>query len=522
MSVWRIAVVAVLLGGPVVALAGLGSYHLLSQPWGWLFWWGFLLAMIAGYVLAAYWVRKRRLLPNPEPPPPLYWTEKDHEAWKLVQARADAADKLDRAQMSQPPFYMTTAMEMADEIARFYHPKARDPVGSVTVPELLAVLELAFGDLYDLVDKTVPGGHLLTVDQWRQAKEWGDWATRMGSNLSNAYYAIAGIFDPVNIGLRYAAARLGISSPLAALQQDVILWFYKALVARLGTYLIELQSGRMKLGAKRYREALARHGFGQGEPGASATGVPAAETPEPATITIALVGQVKAGKSSLVNALLGEQKARTSVLPATDGVYRYELALPGVPTKLVLLDTVGYGNEGPRVDQVRSTQEAVKSADVVLLVQHARNAARAADKAMLDALAAWFATQPGLRKPAIIGVATHVDLLSPSLEWDPPYDWQSPTTPKEKNIAAALEAMGEALKPHLAALVPVRADQGKEYHVQDGLVPLILAELDDARAVALLRTLRAEADKGKAMKVVGQLREVGKALWQYVRERWLK
>ncbi len=518
MSVWRVAIVAVLFGGPVLALAGLGAYHLWLQPWGWLVWWGLLLTLITGWGLAAYWSGQRKLLPSPEPAPPLYWTRKDEEAWKLVQARAATADKLDRAQMSQPQFFMTTAMEMADEIARFYHPKTRDPVGSVTVPELLAVLELAFGDMYDLVDKTVPGGHLLTVDQWRQAKEWSDWAARTGSNLSNAYYALSAVFDPINVGLRYVAARMGISSPLAALRQDLILWFYQALVARLGTYLIELQSGRMKLGAKRYREELARHGFRSGEPGASATGDVLSE---PTTVTIALIGQVKAGKSSLVNALLGEQRARTSVLPATDGVARYELALPGVPTKLVLLDTVGYGNEGPKADQLHSTQEAVRQADVVLLVQHSRNAARAADKAMLDALAAWFATQPGLRVPAILGVATHVDLLSPSLEWEPPYDWQSPVTPKEKNIAAALEAMSAALKPHLSALVPVRAEAGKEYNVQEGLVPLILADLDEARAVAMLRALRAESDRGKAMKVMGQLREVGKVLWQYARDRWL-
>jgi predicted GTPase len=516
MSVWRIVVVAVLIGGPVLALAGLGAYHLWMQPWGWLFWWGFLLVMATGYLLAAHWTRQKQLLPSPEPTPPMFWTEQDKRAWELVKTRAEQSDKLDRAQLTQMPFYMVTAQQMADEITRFYHPNAKDPIGSVTVPELLAVLELAFGDMWELVDRTVPGGNLLTVDQWRKAKEWGDWAAKVGSNLSNAYYALAGLFDPVNMGLRYVASRLGISTPLAALQQDLTLWFYKAFVARVGTYLIELQSGRLRVGAKRYREELARHGFrGIGSDPATPT------ESEPATITIALVGQVKAGKSSLINALLGEQRALTSVLPSTDGVYRYELALPGVPTKLVLLDTVGYGNEGPKADQVRSTQEAIRQADVVLLVENARNAAREADRVMLATLEAWFGSHPELRKPAFVGVQTHVDLLSPSLEWDPPYDWQQPTTTKEKNIAAALKAAGEALKPYLSAVVPVRTDAGKEYNVQDGLLPLILAQLDEAHAVGLLRTLRKEADAGQAMKVLGQLREVGKTLWSYFRERWL-
>jgi GTPase SAR1 family protein len=75
-------------------------------------------------------------------------------------------------------------------------------------------------------------------------------------------------------------------------------------------------------------------------------------------VTVALVGQVKAGKSSLVNALLGEQRARTDVLPATGGVERYQLQPPDIPTRLVLLDTVGYAHAGPRADQLAATREA--------------------------------------------------------------------------------------------------------------------------------------------------------------------
>jgi hypothetical protein len=34
------------------------------------------------------------------------------------------------------------------------------------------------------------------------------------------------------------------------------LWFYTAYVHRLGTYLIELNSGRLRIGAARYRELM--------------------------------------------------------------------------------------------------------------------------------------------------------------------------------------------------------------------------------------------------------------------------
>ncbi|MFO0841240.1 MAG: GTPase [Gemmataceae bacterium] len=76
--------------------------------------------------------------------------------------------------------------------------------------------------------------------------------------------------------------------------------------------------------------------------------------------SITILGQVKAGKSSLINALLGEQRARTGVVPTTDGVERYELLTPGVPTRLVLNDTVGYAHSTARVPTRCATGEAAK------------------------------------------------------------------------------------------------------------------------------------------------------------------
>src|SRR5262249_56303005 len=88
------------------------------------------------------------------------------------------------------------------------------------------------------------------------------------------------------------------------------------------------------------------------------------EPPESArVVTLTLMGQVKAGKSSLINALLGERKAQTDVLPMTSLVERYELAPQGVGSKMVLLDTVGYGHSGPKQDQVEATRQAATQSD---------------------------------------------------------------------------------------------------------------------------------------------------------------
>jgi hypothetical protein len=60
----------------------------------------------------------------------------------------------------------------------------------------------------------------------------------------------------------------------------LLLWFYTAYLQRLGTYLIELNSGRLRVGVRRYRELMQRH-KAAAEPAAgapAAAGDPAARS----------------------------------------------------------------------------------------------------------------------------------------------------------------------------------------------------------------------------------------------------
>ena len=227
-------------------------------------------------------------------------------------------------------------------------------------------------------------------------------------------------------------------------------------------------------------------------------------------ITVTLVGQVKTGKSSLINGLLGEQRARTDVLPATNDIERYELNTPGVPTKLVLLDTVGFAHTGPRQDQLAVTREAARDSDLLLLVLHARNPARQADLELLKDLQQWFAAHPELKKPPIVAVVTHIDLLSPAMEWSPPYNWQQPSRPKEENIHQSLAAVESQLGGYLAGMVPVCVAAGKVYGIDEWLWPAIAQRLDEVRGVALLRCIKAEVDANKMRKVFHQMLAAGK------------
>jgi predicted GTPase len=520
MSKWRVAVLVLLIAAPFLFLMGYGSYTLWLEGWSFWVWWPMTASLALAYILGWQWQRKQQLLKvefNPE----LHWTERDKQAWHLVEARAKAAAKVNPDRLTQFDFYTEVAQEMAMELARFYHPKAKDPLSSLTLPEILAVIELASHDLAEMVDQYLPGGHLMTIQDWKHARKASDWYQA----ASSVYWAISAIFSPVNTAARYVASQLGVSRPLALLQQNLLLWFYTAFLQRLGTYLIDLNSGRLKVGASRYRQLLqGQHAGAETPPGREAdlddkTEVEVADKAESVRqVTITLLGQVKAGKSSLVNAFLGEQRARTHVLPETREITRYDLELDHIGTRLSILDTVGYGHSGPRQDQMASTQDAAQDSDVLLLVLQARDPARQPDLEMLQALRKWFDSRPDLKMPRVLGVLTHIDLLSPGMEWQPPYRWQQPTRVKEKQIAEAVNAVREQLGDYLVGMVPVCAAEGKVYGVEEWLLPALVQLLDEARAVAMLRVLRAEVDTRKVRKVFDQLLAAGKQtariLWE--------
>lgn len=516
MSRWRIAVVLILVACPVLILAGLGSYFLWRGHLWFYVWWPMAACMAAGYLLGWYWHRKRRLLPAVDFSSSLHWTDRDRQAWQLVEARAKAAAQLNPNLLVDFNFYVHAAQDMADELAHFYQPRASDPLGARTLPEVLAVIELASHDLAEMVDRYLPGGHLLSIDQWRQARKATEWY----QSANNVVWLISAVFTPLETGLRYAASRVGLTKPWQMLQQNLLVWFYTAFVHRTGTYLIELNSGRLRVGAERYRQLLREHG--PGDRPASAISEPAESPPEAVDqvrhVTLTLMGQVKAGKSSLVNGFLGEQRARTDVLPATSEVQRYELQPPGIPNQLVLLDTVGYAHTGPKADQLKATQNAAQQSDLLLLVLHARNPARQADLEMLQKLREWFQSRPDLRMPPILAVLTHIDLLSPSLEWSPPYNWQQPQRAKEKQMDQAMAAVREQLGPYLTGVVPVCVAEGKVYGVNEWLLPAVAMLLEESRAVALLRCLRGEIDTGKVRRVFRQLLAGGKELFKVVLE----
>jgi predicted GTPase len=214
-----------------------------------------------------------------------------------------------------------------------------------------------------------------------------------------------------------------------------------------------------------------------------------------------VLGAVNAGKSSLVKTLLGAA--------STAGPGEYEVTLPG-GQGVRLLDTRGYG-ERVGDDDLAAAVDAARDADLLLLATPATCPGRANDVELLDRLQAWFAARPQLRQPPVVVAVTQVDLLAPAAEWQPPYDWQSGTRPKEANIRECVAVVTEQFGPRAAEVVPVCSREPETFGIVEGLVPAMLLRLAGDRGGAVLREIDAAVHERPVGLVFEQLGNVAGA-----------
>jgi len=524
---WRVGLILALYAVPVLVFMGFGLFYLntvLGRDMPWLPWvsWGAMFAFfLTAAVLGTLFTRKgsNAIFTNPTYDDPLnYWTDRDKEAWKVVEAHAATLKPIQMSDLGDSTALMPYAKEaeaLALKISQIYQPGTTTPLGHVTIPEILTCVELVTTDLSALVDKYVPGSSFITLNHMRMARK----ATDYYQTASNIYWVVSAALNPLKTIVQYAGSTLGLQPGMSQIQNNVLHWFFLTFVHQLGRYLIELNSGRLKVGAKRYRELMAKHQAPPAAPPASQDGAPTQQVPdhdiEPETrldlhrVTVSVVGPVKAGKSSLINAVFGETKTAVAQVPLTAASTRYDLDQAGLPP-LSVMDTVGFGVNGPTDADIANAMEASKAADVLILAIPARSAARTPEVQFLDRVRAAFAAQPQLKMPPVVVALTHIDQLTPAMEWSPPYDWKHGSKLKEKSIREAVAAVKELFGSKVSEVVPVCSAAGKVYGVRDTLVTEVARHLDDARGVGLLRALHLEALIDHTKKALGQAFNAGK------------
>jgi predicted GTPase len=448
---------------PVVALAAVGI--------AWLFehdrWIAFSLATVA---IASVLLIMSRLLGrsghqrSPSPPPVATWSDAGQKAWEDVDQLAA------RSSAAPPAFgdataYQNLFREVLSVVGRRFHPTSLNPGLELTVSQAMEIAERALRDMRREVVDATPLVRNLTLARiaWahRQASTYGPAIARAG---------FAAIF--VNRIRRWIVAwpvavanevvNLLDVSPAQIASHQVSKIAVDRFVRHVGAYCIQAFSGQASL------DIASLHAVANDAP-----------------LRILILGPLNAGKSSLMNAMFGQERSKRDILPCPTLKEEHVLDRDDVP-RAIILDSDGFGGAGDEAAQKR-VFEAIESVDLIIAVTSARHAARQLECRILDEVRRRFANSTHRSCPPMIVAATHIDLLQPAQEWQPPYDFLDGDSPKEQSVRGAVDAIANDFQISLDRVVPVCLSPGAEYNVEEAFLPVLGAVLPEADRVKFLR-----------------------------------
>lgn len=495
--------VATLLSIPYLVLIALGSLWLYQRHWLWQ--WIVLsgVCVTAGWGLV-HWLRRRRPLMTDLPSEASGdWPPAGHQAWDEVNALAERIEQ-ERPPLDSPEALWRLLREVLQTVALHYHPKSRRALLEIPVPHVLRIVELVAADLRAAFSEHVPGAHILTLHDFRRLSQLASWY----EPLYFVYRVVAFGLNPVS-GVLRELRDAATGQLYHASTDEVKRWAIGFCVRKAGYYAIQLYSGQLVLDEVEFRDYQSRRGRSDVERDEARRQILAEEP-----LRIVVVGQVKSGKSSLVNALFGQMRAATDVVPRTRGVEPYLLEREGIP-RAIVLDTAGYAGTETTSEAFEQLREPLLDCDLLLLVCSARSAARASDRRLLDAMRDYFQEHPERIAPPLVVAVSFVDQLRPVSEWEPPYDLQRPASPKAVQMRELLETVRAdlALTPEQVA-VPVCLAPGREYNVEEALAPAILFSATEAQRVKYLRCLRHFHQEAYWAQLWRQAVNSGRVVWK--------
>ncbi|MCG6940738.1 MAG: GTPase domain-containing protein [Thiohalocapsa sp.] len=442
----------------LVGLAA-GIWFMAQQGWAW-YWWAATVVLLAlAFALLRRWPRPRKSAPSP-------FFDLDPSAsaaeQRARQALAQRAAAIAAADLRDPDAASNLIRGAFHDVARAYSPD--DPVAlwRFTLPELLLMVEdfaqrlratvladfpvlrhIELSWVVTLIGLSGPAAKILSLFR---ILRWIDPSSALAAELrgSVATQALGSVGDG-------AKAQMGV-----------------LLVEQAGETAIKLYSG----GYRRRADEL----------------LPTAPTPipdaAPEPLTVLLAGQRNAGKSALLNALLGRAREPVGLLTApAEDCRAYEFQAEGVGA-LMLVDCPGTEGTG-KAREPWLTQAA--QSDLVLWIAAANRADRAADQRALAALDALAEQKANLRPVPRLLVLTHADQLDPPMEWAPPYDIEHGQRGKEQQMREARQAACEQLGMQHRHCVLVAVRPGEPIWNAEALQQAMLDVLPEAHQKQLER-----------------------------------
>ena len=496
---WPETLLIVAVALPWVALLILGMLWLWQTGHVWIW------AIVAAVLGLLAWpllrlVRRRanaeaRLALGDLSEPSRAWTSRERDAWSEVLAIANKTN----------PFWFTeiepltaSGRQTIEAVSRRFHPDDPAAWAKFTLPELLLLTERVSRDLRRETLRSMPGARDITLSRvlWfkQQYERYGPITQALWRWGYGAWRVVRIPLNPI------AAAGQEFSRVFSDKTIDAVAYRLRAIatqefVLAVGRAAIELYSGRLTLSDEDFQAARAR----ELEAAVDSIG----------PVRLVLIGQVSAGKSSLVNALAQESRSAVGPLPTTARVSEYKLEPAGRPA-VSLVDMPGL-EDGTE----KEILERVEQADLVVWVASATQPARDTDRKALAAVRSWGAAQLTRRVPPIVLALTHIDELRPAGDWQPPYDIALPNNPKARSIRAAVDSVAKVLNLSATAIVPVAMPPHHEPYNIDALWASIAVELDEARLVQLDR-LRVSRQGLSLRELAQQLGQAGRFVVQGV------
>jgi uncharacterized protein len=457
---------------PAVALAVLGVLYLWQSGWFWFFSGGVLMLTLLSWSVG-------RLLssapdesagPAPHLDPRLDWSDHDQQVWKRSLAHIEEARLVDTPWNDIPEAALTQLLF----VARTYHGADRDAEYAFTLPEFLLMLETWSRAYRAQVVSMVPFVQDLQISGLMRLSRTSENVRKIYRYAGPVIRAMQLAVNPASGLLREASSHVAMSM-FSGLGKHMQRNMKVILFEQVTHVAIDLYSGRLKLSEQElaaYTRSLA---------------VP--DAVELAPLKVLVVGQVNAGKSSLVNALSQECVTEIDPLPSTAGFSFHRMRLPN-DLDILLVDTPGL--DGTDATENAILEEAVR-ADLILWTSQANQPAKDLDRKMMKRWTTFFDQNLPRRKPPVLLVTTHNDLLRPRNEWRPPYDLSESDDPKVRSMLEALHYTHEQL--NLATddpALPIALPPGDQ-PFNMGLLRDLLVSLGDQARAAQLNRQRIEA-----------------------------
>lgn len=482
------------LGLAAALVLPIGASSVLGFLWlgehGYLLWFALasaaFFALFRGAVWLARWrsrqpgARQPRDLPGPEPDPE--WTAAETAAFARARARIDARVREPLPWDKLPEEALAVVEEVAADLSN-----GQRSALDFTLPEALLLIDQVALRYRAFLLQNVPYSDRLSVRTlhwlWRQQ----DAALTAWETGFLAWRGVRLVLNPA-VGLLREAERVLATGVQDRLTEKFRRDAQAILLEEAAQAAVDLYSGRLKAS----EADLGRQGARQRVP----------DAPPEGPVQIVLVGQTAVGKSTLLNALLGEEAAETDAAPTTARATGHAL-----DRGARLIDTPGLDGSDKLA---RAVAAEMAASDLVLWVHRANRPGRAADLALARAYAEALARDPARRAPPVLHVATAADLLLPG--WPRP---ENALTPADRaRLAEATGAIAAAMG--VAEVLPVRAE-APDWNI--GLLrERIDAALPEAR-MARRNRLRIEASQSPG--VSGNIRRAGRGLGALVRAiRW--